>query len=506
MAAAGLCSKLFVMGHDRTMIDSSCVLESLRSSPKSRLTYDYGWKPTRQALDDCSKPPLLSPELLCLNLDGSTRLEEQNGCSFEDNELHTDGSQHYSDEELFSSNNFPSGVDSDLRKSKTAELHQMELQASYDASYVAIHKYNTKKEQEAKERSQLWKKKLEEHSKQLQEEKRRYLQEKERERVREFIKSVQAIQEDEKRKSEEARECQQALEKSHKEYAERAVRKVREVEALRLKVLQEEQKNKKHLQELAASFNNIQVTALNIQQIFQGCKFKSFLPLPASELLDEVNNMLQVSQDSLDQAHRNGKPTVMNVKIMQECIGIVSTLLQKAKALVHEADTKAAKEEAEHQAKEEVKRKLEDEKRQLAEKSAAKSPTSSQQLVPVANQQASTAAVAQKSGISKELALCISDQALTEYSKLDSCKTKIIEAAEPLSTDTTKQIKQYKFDLHKAVTTPINAISDQSPRHLLDKIERLTKLLSGQPVSVGGKQISTASHPAAQVGICCVSI
>eukprot|EP00794_Sanderia_malayensis_P019191 gene19191-21113_t len=58
-----------------------------------------------------------------------------------------------------------------------------------------------------------------------------------------------------------------------------------------------------------------------------------------------------------------------------------------------------------------------------------------------------------------------------------------------------KQKKMYRFNLSKVINTPINAISDQSPSHLIDKIERLTKLLSGQSVEVGGKAISAKDHP-----------
>lgn len=101
-----------------------------------------------------------------------------------------------------------------------------------------------------------------------------------------------------------------------------------------------------------------------------------------------------------------------------------------------------------------------------------------------------------KSGISKDLASSISASAWKEFSRLASYRGDIIKDAEPLNTD--KTLKQYKFDLHRAVTTPINAISDQSPSHLLDKIQRLVKLLSGQSVQMSGKQISIAKHPAAK--------
>ena len=61
------------------------------------------------------------------------------------------------------------------------------------------------------------------------------------------------------------------------------------------------------------------------------------------------------------------------------------------------------------------------------------------------------------------------------------------------------QFKKYRFDLQKAVSTPVNAISAQSGEHLYDKIMRLRRLLSGQPVQVAGKTLNIKSHPAARL-------
>ena len=58
-------------------------------------------------------------------------------------------------------------------------------------------------------------------------------------------------------------------------------------------------------------------------------------------------------------------------------------------------------------------------------------------------------------------------------------------------------MKKYKFDLQKAVNTPINSISRVSGSHLREKLQRLTALLSRQPVDVGNKHISVATHPSA---------
>ena len=477
------------------------VLRGLASCQKGRLTYDTNWKPTNQALDECSEAPLLSSNLSTVS-PSSISVGEKTSLYT----LSTDAAEDNSKDEIrhsddFSISSFVSSVGSDLederseRSTRNDELHvlEKELQASFDGTHIAIQQYEMEKKHQAGERLTSRKERFLENSKKLLEAKNHYLRQKENERVDEVIKSVQALQEDEQRKSEEARLRQQKLEQSHKEFTERAARKVKEVEELRLRVLRQEQQIKKELQQLEVSCNSVKETAAKIQQTFQGCQFQSFLSPSVSEIQSEVNKVLKLSQNSLDSAHENGQATEMNVKIIQDCIGLIQSLFQTAKTLVHEANSKAAKEEAERQAQEEAKAK-EEEKRQQALK-ASKEKQNTQPSTSAS--QTSDSKSQSKAGISKELSSCISAAAWKEYSRLATYKSQMVESAEPLNTD--KSLKQYKFDLHKAVTTPINAISDQSPSHLLDKIQRLTKLLSGQSVQVGGKQISISKHPAAKV-------
>ena len=475
------------------------VLRGIASCSKGRLNYDTNWKPTKQALDECSKPPLLSSNLPTVSPSSISVAEKTSYILSTDTaEYNSKDEVKHSDDSSISS--FTSSVESDLEDERSErvrndELHALEkeLQAGFDDTHVAIHRYEMEKKHKAGERLNSRKEKFLENSKKLLEAKSHYLRQKENERVDEVIKSVQALQEDEQRKSEEARLRQQKLEQSHKEFKERAARKVKEVEELRLRVLRQEQQIKKELQQLQVSCNSVKETAAKIQQTFQGCKFQSFLSPSVSEIQSEVNKVLKLSQNSLDSANENGQATEMNVKIIQDFIVLIQSLLQKAKTLVHEANSKAAKEEAERQAQEEAKAKEEEKRQQALKASKEKQNTQSS----TSASQTSDSKGQSKAGISKKLSSCISAAAWKEYSRLAAYKSQIVESAEPLNTD--KSLKQYKFDLHKAVTTPINAISDQSPSHLLDKIQRLTKLLSGQSVQVGGKQISISKHPAAKV-------
>ena len=82
------------------------------------------------------------------------------------------------------------------------------------------------------------------------------------------------------------------------------------------------------------------------------------------------------------------------------------------------------------------------------------------------------------------------------YGRLQEGLENAVKSCESLNDP---QAKKYRFDLQKAVSTPVNAISAQSGEHLYDKIMRLRKLLSGQPVQVAGKTLTINSHPAARL-------
>ena len=79
------------------------------------------------------------------------------------------------------------------------------------------------------------------------------------------------------------------------------------------------------------------------------------------------------------------------------------------------------------------------------------------------------------------------------YIELQDKLLQVTRACEALSQNT--GVKKYRFDLHKAISVPVNAISGQSGEHLTDKIRRLQAILSGQRVQVMGKYVSASDHP-----------
>ena len=178
--------------------------------------------------------------------------------------------------------------------------------------------------------------------------------------------------------------------------------------------------------------------------------------------------MLKISENTFNDACQNGQVTDANMAFMQEYSNLIQNMFQKTKCLVQEVNAKAAKEEAERQAKakeEEAKKEKEKAEKDKAERVAREKQNS---LASVSAGQSSV--VQSKAALSKELSSCISETAWKEYSRLVSYKNEISKVVVPLNTD--KSFKQLKFDLQKAVATPINSISEES---ILDKIQRLTK-------------------------------
>lgn len=488
-----------------TSVELLNILQGLASCAKGRLNYDNDWKPTYEALVELSRPPRLSSDLSSLSPSSGNSPGEQKGFTSSE-----DGRENRKDEELENSdvvaiNTISFSVETDLegeralgRNARNDELLEKELLATYDETPFAIFQLEKERKLEARERLDSRTEKWKEHSKQLKLEKHHYLQEKQNELVEEFLRSVQALQLDEQKKSEEARLRQKKLEQSHEEYAQRAVRRVKEVEELRLKVVRQEQLLKERLVQLEASFKKIKETAFSIQQFFRECKYQSSLAPSMSSMLREVSDVLKISENTFNDARQNRQVTDANMAVMQEYTNLIQNVFQKTKFLVQEVNAKAAREETERQARakeEEAKKAKEKAEKDKAEKDKAERVAREKQNSLASASAGQSSVVQSKAALSKELSSCISETAWKEYSRLVSYKNEISKVVVPLNTD--KSLKQLKFDLQKAVATPINSISEES---ILDKIQRLTKFLSGGSVQVGRKQISTAIHPAAQVG------
>lgn len=472
------------------------VIEGLRASAKGQLRYDLHWKPTAKSLDECTSPPRVSVRGVFRNL----RLKDLDKNS--DLQI-TKNSGRSSDIPVLPTNNTPENDTSIKKPNETDDTSFTSLNLSSQSTEVveafnnhmdisvAIHHYNSEKKQEIIEKVQSRREKFDEHSRKLQQEKQRELEELQEIKEQQFLKAVEAIQKDERKRTAEVNKRQEKLYQDHQEHAARAVRKVKQAEEWKKKI-EEDNRNKQEIEKLEILVQQLKRKAVDVHKSFEECKHQTYLPAATSDVLSEINKILQMSAETVKNAKQNGKASEKDNKLILQFGEIMRNMINKSKLLISEAQAKAEKEQAELEAKIEAEKSR---KAAEAQKLAAAQAQDQQQTLQT------VAKPKQNSTLPSHLLDCVSENAFKEYSQLEKLLEETSKAADVLISDKTKSTKQYRFDLQKAVTTPVNAISDQSPSHLLDKIQRLTNLLSGKPVQASGKQVSANSHSAGQASL-----
>ncbi|GAB6028740.1 Nuclear pore complex nucleoporin component, variant 2 [Chamberlinius hualienensis] len=83
-------------------------------------------------------------------------------------------------------------------------------------------------------------------------------------------------------------------------------------------------------------------------------------------------------------------------------------------------------------------------------------------------------------------------ESLKKFNHYIKIQTKADELRDEIKSN--KDLKTYRNDIQKYINSTINAISDHSGSHLLDKQLKLLKLLEGNNVSVTNRTVSVKSH------------
>lgn len=446
-----------------------CVLEGLRRSSKGQLRYDGNWRSTQHQLQECSP----SPRMSCKYLDVIQSLEDSEAntkvCKdrrLEDCEYETKGNRKI-----------------DKKRNLFNALSAAHGPEYYDTTHVSIHSYEKEKEREAQQKFQDRKSIFEMHSDHLMKEKKRALLANVEEMQNKMLEGIQCLQQELKNKELEVLKSQKVLELSHKNSAIRASEKVRHVEEMKQKLIEEEERNKRELSCLHSCCEQVQNIYRELVATVKTCQYPDHLPSNTATVIEEAQKVMSLSSNTFSDSKALGKAVDGALKHLPEYLNIMKTLLSKAKTAASEAEAKAKKEQAEKEAK----RKEEEEKRKKEE------AKKEQEKVKLQESAAKALVVPQ------HLSNCISSTSFKEYTKLENLLEKTEKAFEELSTSKDKSVKKLKLDLQRAVTTPINTISDRSPAHLMEKITKLSNLLRGQQIDLSGKPFSTSVHPCAPV-------
>lgn len=217
---------------------------------------------------------------------------------------------------------------------------------------------------------------------------------------------------------------------------------------------------------------------------------KSYLP--------EISNQLSVLPKKMTQivtCCKAGQITENELKKASETLAQLKTLKQQIEKIVAYSD--GLKEEAVKAQQQLEQQQQQQQQLQQQQKEAALQRMQQEQKDKI-NENVNNAATAVESlpaaGLSVIEKYC-SRANLIRVSELQQILGKYRQSYKQFAED--GSLKQYKFDLKKAVNIPINAISAVSAKHLLDKYDRLHNLLAGRSVIVGDAQIAATKHPQA---------
>jgi len=225
--------------------------------------------------------------------------------------------------------------------------------------------------------------------------------------------------------------------------------------------------------------------------------FSEEVTMGVPAVLSQYNSLLKEARD-LTAEGRAGEELFGRLDSLEKCLGGILSQV--------EVD-KSAKLEKEREKVEDERRRGEEESRRQKEELEEKQKKEAEQAAAAAQAQATTAATTtavapQASATTPAPVVTLSPGTLeTSCSPANSnWHAQIVQFKADFVKDVvfTDAEKPYKFNLQKAVNTPLNSLSGVSSKHLQDKVDKLVTLFSGGVVTVAEKPLSAESHPHAK--------
>ena len=282
------------------------IIDALRASSKGQLRYDNHWNPTAESLNQCTSPPLVDARVKKLGLYDENHDYD---LSFSKN-LRAGPGFSPSLPKKIQVNEAPTINDSLPLSASSSSTDDVNF---FDIS-VAIHHYNSNKKQEVIAKSLSRREIYEKHSQNLLKEEQETLRELQEIDEQRFLMAVEAIQKDERKRTAESNKRQEKLFKDHQEHAARADRNVKHAEAMRKQI--EEDKNKQEIEKLQILVQELKNAGLGVHKSVKEFKHQKHLPAATSEVLHEIDKILQMSAETIENAKRSGRPSEQDKKFI----------------------------------------------------------------------------------------------------------------------------------------------------------------------------------------------
>lgn len=290
------------------------------------------------------------------------------------------------------------------------------------------------------------------------------------------VQSLQSLLEQEQLSRKEISQAVQKLKESHSERLLKQDARLKEVEKLGQQLKEEKEKREQELElklaDIRSRAKSICDTKAALLAALDSCQYKQYLSEAAEKIILLVRKLAEQAEMLATNTDRTGPldDILLRLKHFQEqsqnALDHVNVLTADA-----EKKSKAAAEEVEKQ------KQVEQQKQQASQGQGAS-----------AGSRARTASASAASG--EEGAL---DAVLREYEHNNKLLAQVDSALQAFVGN--QQMKKLRFDLQRAVNTPVNAISPVNSAHLRDKLLKIRTLLQGQTVEVSGKRINPRDMP-----------
>ncbi|XP_054749231.2 mRNA export factor GLE1-like [Lytechinus pictus] len=454
---------------------ATSTLEALRTSKKGNLIYDKYWLEDGRVEDvitHCSSPPSVSVDLLAAALSKvqlASPITEEQRDSIETGSRKNKSGLVSDDVEV--DHNYSRRISVETSPNVLNEKSHVER---------ALLQCEQEWEKVAKERVKERQWQLQEHSKQVQEQAEQNVALKAQQRELKQQALVQMMRQAQREVDEMREKRLLHQQERHRLHVKRLDAKMKAAVLQREADEMEKRKRAKERQDFQQSLSRVKSqvdeAAKKILHLLQSCSHKEHLSEESRKLPTVIQALCKKAESLVHEASE-----------VESFRGLERTMQTVVEQLVlKQEEAIKAIAEAERHYQEEVTRKEKEKERLEKEKEQAKKlETKPEPKQP----EPSTAAVADAS-----LESCISPDALKEYTSLQDKHKMLEESCKGLSKTTDKDVKKYRFDLQKAVNTPINSVSVQSGSHLLDKLSRLKDLLMGREVQMVNRRVK-ATQP-----------
>ncbi|XP_033748889.1 nucleoporin GLE1-like isoform X2 [Pecten maximus] len=461
-------------------LGNSDIVVSLKSTSKGRLVYDRSRHVTKKFLDECSSPPELSrlhDESKYKYVNPNYQREKQQ----QQQEKRDEEKQERSEESYdFGEDSGPLELEKlQISPRKPALVVSPDFVRSVKAIKDYEHVYDNRvKDALAKKANEF-----QTHSNQLQQKTEKQLKDLERKNILKALQVQETTLQQHKKGKDESAKVYLKMQEDHRKHAQMLEQKHDKIQD---EIRKKEQEKKEREEKLKQMFTDLKTVQSRILAIQPNCSIQNKLSEQCKMIVERIRKTTTDLENHIMQESQSGERNESLPDKLKEAVMFALN--------AYEAISKRIEEE---------KQKLEEEKAKVAAAVAAEAEA--KRLEEQAKAAAAASAQATLSEDKNKPAAgpvplaeneiqCVDLDAFQWYTKLQEDMKKTEELIKPLSNPESKKLK---FDLQKAVNTPINAISPISGEHLREKLKRLLDLMSGQSVEVGSKRVNVGDHPQA---------